>query len=107
MKNGAKAASAAPATQPAHFRCGAGGCAPAESGVDGSVLISSSPFFSEAVDEVRVDAVGVQGASHQVAGTHPGAASPLAERHSGPGGAGGVGHHLNPLQRALYPTGTE
>ena len=34
---------------------------------------------SEAIDQVRVDAVGVQSPGHQIAGTHPGPSRPLAE----------------------------
>src|SRR6185312_17572489 len=88
IKNSAKAASAAPAIQPPHLRCGAAGSVPASTGVDWSVLICSSPFLSEAVDEVRVDAVGVKGAGDQVAGAHPRAPGPLSERHASTGCAG-------------------
>src|SRR5271156_1767287 len=99
MKNSAKAASAAPAIQPPQLRRGAAGSLAVVSGTDWSVLIWLSPFLSEAVDEVRVDPVGVQRASNQVAGTHPGTAGPLTEGHASAGRSRCGGHHLHPFQR--------
>src|ERR1700733_3528461 len=63
MKKSANAANAAPAIQPPQPRLSPRGDDAgwlSASGMDWSVLISYSPFLSEAVDEVRVDAVGVQ-----------------------------------------------
>src|SRR5436309_134172 len=78
MKKSAKAASAPPAIQPPQprllFRCGATGCSCAAGDVGCSLEIESvigSAFLSEPIDQVRVDTVGVEGARHQIAGTHP------------------------------------
>src|ERR1700691_1810562 len=101
MKNSAKAASAAPAIQPPELRRGAAESLAVATGRDWSVLIWYSPFRAEAVDEMRVDAVGVQRSGHQVARAHPGATGPLAEGHSCSGRTCRGGHHLHPLQRVF------
>src|SRR5690349_8658043 len=79
MKKRANAARAAPAIQPPQprFLAGVAGFSSACSGVDCSVDISA--FLSETIDQMRVDAVGIQSPGHQVTGAHPGAAGPLAE----------------------------
>src|SRR5581483_6354226 len=101
MKKSANAAKAAPAIQPPHprlwLRCGAAGFSSAASGMDCSVLISSASF-SETIYQVRVDAVGIEGPGHQIAGTHPGPTGPLAERHSGARRTRRRGQHLDSLQ---------
>ncbi len=53
---------------------------------------------AEAIDRVGGDAVGVELAGHEVPRAHPAAVHVLAEGDPGPGGAGGRGEHLHPLE---------
>src|SRR5262245_41510194 len=60
--------------------------------------------LTKAGDEMGVDPVRIEPASHEVAGAHPGPAGPLPERDPRTGCAGGSWKHLHALERFLHST---
>src|SRR3954466_7925903 len=66
-----------------------------------------SSFLTKSVDKMRVDAIRIEPAGHEIAGSHPGASSPVAERHPGTGRTRGGGHHLHPLECLLDAAGAQ
>src|SRR4051812_4890674 len=61
-------------------------------------LVATGLLLTKPVDEMRVDAVGVQFSGHQVSGAHPRATRPFAQGDTGSRGARGGGQHLDALQ---------
>src|SRR5262249_61205668 len=65
------------------------------------VALAMASLPTEAVDEMRVDAIGIEPSGHEIASAHPGSVAPVSQTQHGPGCAGGGGQHLHPLERFL------
>ena len=70
-----------------------------------SVVSPSSSYLPEAVDQMRVDAVRIEPARHQVAGAHPAPAGPLPERDPRPGAPAAAGSIFTRSSASFTPRG--
>src|SRR5215468_4851481 len=66
------------------------------------VALAMASLPTEAVDEMRVDTVGIEPSGHEIASAHPGPVAPVSQTQHGPWCAGGGGEHLHPLERFLH-----
>src|SRR5262249_27766179 len=71
--------------------------------MDRSVVVAFAigSALTKAIDEMRVDTVGIEPSGHEIANAHPGSVAPISETEHGPRCPGGSGEHLHPLEGFL------
>src|SRR5262245_4620576 len=63
--------------------------------------VATASVLTEAIDEVRGLAVGIEPSRHEIARTHPAAVGPLAERDASAGSPRCRGYEFHSLERLL------